>query len=290
MRKLLVDTAHLFRCTLSLISPVLNTKILFFVKNHRKINLTSPESFSEKLQWLKLNRYNSDPLVSQCADKYRVRQFVQEKGCGDILNELYAAYDSVDELRWDQLPRQFALKWNYGAGYNIICKDKNNLDERQVCDQLRKWRKEKPWLGYAELQYKAIPPKLLLEKYLDSGSSAPIPDYKVYCFHGQPKAILVMHDRGSKIKAAFFDTQWNKLDGLKKYIDLPATTPKPVTLKKMVEYAETLSRPFPFVRVDFYEVSGKLVFGEMTFTPSAGFGMAEVEIGGRPMGDYIQWK
>lgn len=280
--------ASIFRRTLTLMSPTLNTRVVYYVKNRKRINLNNPTSLSEKLQWLKLNRYNHDPLVSLCSDKYRVRDYVQQKGCGDSLNELYNAFDNVEDLRWELLSNQFVLKWNYGSGYNIICKNKSDLDEQHTYKLLNKWRKEKPWLEYAEFQCKSIPPRLLVEKFLDSGSDSPIPDYKIYCFHGRPTAILLMHDRGSRIKAAFFDTNWKKLGKLDKYEDLPVSTPKPISINKMLDYAERLSEPFPFVRVDYYEVDGNLIFGELTFTPSGGYGMSEVEIDGKSMGELLK--
>ena len=133
-------------CTATLLSPELNTRLHFREKFGRKLNLNHPNTFNEKLLWLKLKRYNNDPLVIQCADKYRVREYVEQCGCGHILNELYDVYDSAEEISWEKLPSQFVLKWNFGAGMNIVCSDKSKLNQDEVIGQLKRWGKCKYWL------------------------------------------------------------------------------------------------------------------------------------------------
>lgn len=153
---------------LTVISPKWNTEFRFWMTFKRKIDLENPESFNEKLLWLKLNRYMNDPLVIQCADKYAVRDYVTACGCGDLLNEMYGVYDDADSIPWEDLPRQFVLKWNFGSGFNIICPDKSKIDRNEVIRQMKKWGRSRYWLSYSEMQYKYCRKKIVCEKYLSA--------------------------------------------------------------------------------------------------------------------------
>lgn len=157
-----------FFCLLTCISPTLNTKLRYCMSFRRKLDLKNPKTLNEKNLWLKLNRYMYNPLVIQCADKFRVREYVESCGCGDILNELYGTYDTPEEIDWDSLPQQFVLKWNFGAGMNIICTDKSKLNRAEAVTQLEKWGKVKCWLPFAELQYKYAPKKIVCERLLNA--------------------------------------------------------------------------------------------------------------------------
>ena len=134
-----MSIANTFRSCLTLISPKLNAKILHKVKTGRKLDFKSPVTLSDKLVVLKIKDYNHNPLVKQCADKYTVREYVRSKGHEDVLNELIGVYDSVDYIEWDKLPNQFAMKWNFGCGFNIICRDKTKLDIPKAIIHLCKW-------------------------------------------------------------------------------------------------------------------------------------------------------
>lgn len=269
------------------ISPELNTRMWYYKVFKKKINLENPKTFSEKLLWLKLNIYSKDPLVFICADKFKVREYVKECGCENILNELYNVYDTVDEINIANLPKKFVLKWNFGAGMNIVCSDKNELNEKIVYKKLRKWEKNKYWLLHSEMQYKCEKKKLLCEKYLENLEDDVIPDYKVYCFNGEPKAILVLHDRNKEVKSEFFDCNWNLLKNTNKYDSPKHITKKPPCLKQMLSVSKQLSKPFPFVRCDYYVVDGKLYFGEMTFTPAGGLYASETIINGKKMEELL---
>ena len=139
---------------LTRISPELNSKILYFGMLKRKLNLKEPKTFNEKLMWLKLNTYKDNELVSQCADKYRVRDYVKKCGCEEILNDLIGVYDNANDIDFEKLPNRFVLKCNHAAGYNVICKDKSNLDIDKTRKKLNKWLKRDYWAMYSELQYK----------------------------------------------------------------------------------------------------------------------------------------
>ena len=128
---------------LTVISPVLNTKMRYKDAFGKKLDLNNPQTLNEKILWLKLNKYINDPLVIQCADKYRVREYVKSCGCGEILNELIGVWNTAKEIPWEDLPNQFVLKWNFGAGMNIICTDKSKMNKNEVIRQMEKWEKKR---------------------------------------------------------------------------------------------------------------------------------------------------
>lgn len=267
-----------FKQTLTKISPLLNTKVVYFMKFKKRINLKNPQTLDEKIQYLKFHDYYQNPLVTQCADKYAVREYVKQCGCEEILNELYFAWDSVDEINWDMLPNQFVIKWNFGCGENLICFDKSKLDIADAKKKLNDWYKEHDtfYLTYAEMQYKGIPPKLICEKLIETEDGGLPVDYKLYCFKGYADCVLVCTGRqndGHGTKYYFFDKEWNLKRYNKNGKNAPAnfTLPKPDGIEKVFEYAEKLTKPFPFVRADFYLEKGKVTFGELTFTPCGGF-------------------
>lgn len=298
--KIMKDIANKFRCFLTVISPTLNAKVIHRVKTGRWLDMNNPKTLADKLVTLKIRSYNNDPLVKRCADKYQVRAYVEEKGFGNILNDLIASYDSVDEIQWDSLPQQFALKWNFGCGHNIICSDKSKLDIALAKKKLSMWEKtfRDTYLSYAELQYKDVPKKIIVEKFLQPSTGELPPDYKFYCFDGEPLAILYIQERTKKNHpAGFFDLDWNYLGTPKKenigkhitvYHDFEPLPAKPQSLDIMIEAARKLSEGFPFVRCDFYDVDGQAVFGEMTFTPAGGHDVSEIDINGRDMSSYLK--
>lgn len=267
------SAATAFRAALTLISPVLNTRVCYRVKFKRKINLNDPKTFNEKLSWMKLYYYPKHPIFRQCADKYAVREYIKEQGCEELLVPLIAAYDRVEDIDWDALPNAFAMKWNFGCGHNIICPDKSELEKEVVFRQMRKWEKERQYLYYAELHGIGMSHKIIVEQYLKPASGTVPDDYKVFCFQGKAHSVMLCHGREYGVPSYyFFDREWNLLrinrDGMAAPADF--TIPKPAGISELFDYAEKLSKPFPFVRADFYLLNGKPYFGELTFTPSGG--------------------
>ena len=151
-----------FYAGLSYLSPRWNTKLLYLRKFGRLPDLKHPQTLNEKLLKQKLERFGTDPVVRQCADKYRVRDYVDGCGCGGTLNRLLAVYDRPEDIDWDALPERFAVKWNFGCGYNLICTDKSALDTNAAVQQLRAWGREPFWAYYSELQYRHAEKKLLV--------------------------------------------------------------------------------------------------------------------------------
>lgn len=261
-----------YRLLLSTISPRISSKVLYKRNFGKKLNLNNPITLNEKLMWLKLNTYYNNPLITKGADKYKVREYIKERGCEEILNDIIGVWDSVDQIDWELLPNKFVIKCNHGCGYNIICENKEEFDIEDAKQKLNKWMKEEYWKIYAEVNYKFISKKIICEKYLETEDGYLPNDYKVYCFNGKPKYIMVCVGReDKKPKFYFFDVEWKLVPLNKDSKNAPKgfSIEKPKGINEIFKYAERLCQPFPFVRADFYLVKGKVIFGELTFTPAA---------------------
>lgn len=257
---------HNVRSILTKISPTLNTKFLFWWYFKEKIDLSNPKTFNEKVSWLKLNSYKDDPVVKRCADKYQVREYIIEKGLEELLIPLIGVYDCPEEIDWEALPNEFALKLNVGCGCNLICSNKSSLNMHDVMKMLKKWKKEKYYLQSAEWQYKDVQTKFIIEKCLPIRNNQLPEDYKFYCINGRCEAIMLCRDReiGNGANFYYLDREWNA------FFDYEEKIEKPNELEKALEYAEFLAKDFPVVRVDLFIEEGGIYFGELTFTPSAG--------------------
>lgn len=220
----------------------------------------------QKLHWLLA--YWRNPLMVQCADKLRVRDYVRSCGCGDILNEMYFSYDDIGEVNFDELPDKFVFKSNNGTGTNIFCYDKNKLDKDLFFNTIEKWGKHPNGVCPIEFQYFKIKHALICEKLLVDEHHE-LMEYQVFCFNGKPESILVRNDLEtirSNPMAVTYSLDWNRLHYRINEDQFVEQLPRPLFLKKMIEYAEMLAAPFPHVRVDFYGLGDSLIFGEMTFT------------------------
>lgn len=259
-----------FRAFLYTISPTLLTKYRFMIKRQRMPNLRNPQSFDEKLLWLML--YWKHPLKIQCADKYAVRSYVKDHGFGHALPEVLGVYKNSSEIDFATLPERFVLKCTHGCGFNIICKNKGDLDWEKTKRKLNSWMKKDISKLAGEIHYALIKPRILCERYLDDLSGDVPNDYKVYCFDGRVHCTMACTERGSgeRAKFDFYDRDWKiKLPYSKSSLKANISIPKPESYEEMIDVAESLSKPFPFVRVDFYSINGKALIGEMTFTPNS---------------------
>lgn len=255
------------------------------------VNLKAPETFNEKIQWCKLYAFANEPLVVQCADKYAVRRYVEEKGLGHTLVPLLGSWEDARQIDFDALPRQFVLKCAHGCAYNILCPDRDALDREAVVRQLNSWLREDFGVFNLEWHYSAIRPrKIVCEQFL----GACITDYKFFCFNGEPKCIYVstdlIHDRQAQI--GFFNLDGTKMP-LKRddYTDIASVTLPPF-FGDMLEAAKVLCRDFPFVRVDFFLANDTYYFAELTFTPGAGmmpFNPEEYDLRWGQMLDISEW-
>ena len=246
-------------------------KIQFLIKMSRFLNLRNPKRFTEKLQWYKL--FYQDPLLTQCADKLEVRKFVESKGLGAILNELYGSYNSLNEVCFDTLPDKFVLKTTNGSGTNIFCKDKSDFNIKKAKKIVKSWLAHDMYLLGREWCYKNIKPKIIVEKFLEDKNNVfkGVNDYKFLCFNGKAKYIVVDVDRQVSHKRNFYDLSWNYIHVSSDYPNFGDCIDRPTGLNEMIKIANILAADFPFVRVDLYWINSKIIFGELTFYPWTGY-------------------
>lgn len=230
------------------------------------LNLKKPERFTEKLQWLKL--FYRDDVMEKCSDKYTARFYVEEQGHKELLNDLLGVYDDVNEIDFDKLPNQFVMKASHGSGWNIVCKDKTKLNWFMYKKIIRSWMRQNLYVYGREWNYKKLTPKIIIEKYIDSGDGQ-LTDYKFFCFNGKPEFVQVDRDRFQGHKRAFYNMNWEKLDFSTGYDTVDEE--RPCELEKMKNLAIEFAKRFSFVRVDFYNVGKEIWFGEFTFFPDCGF-------------------
>ena len=191
------------------LSPILASRLLFWISTGKKLDLEKPESFNEKLMWLKL--FWQHPLVSICADKYEVRNYVESKGFTHILPKLYGKYENTNEIEWSILPDKFALKCSHGCGFNVICINKSKIDIPKESKKLQKWLQKRYAFEAAEIQYDSITPRIICEEYIETTAGFLPNDYKIYCFNGEPKLTLVCTERANEVRLKFMDLNWNEM-------------------------------------------------------------------------------
>ena len=240
-----------------------------------------PTDFNERLMALNLGAYKDEkqwPIRIICSDKYEVRQYVESKGYGEILNECYGVYDKFEDIDFDRLPDQFVIKATNGSGQNYICRNKAEMDVDEVKKGFGLWMRQTNTFGLTtgEWHYVKVKPRIIVEKYLSMlGEDVSVIDYKFHCIHNQVYGEYVCYDRNEEIHYVnydHYDADWNLTDGV-----LPAfhpkqrLIPKPAKFDEMKKIAVALSDGLEYVRVDLYEIDNKIIFGEMTFTPMGNY-------------------
>ena len=238
---------------------------------HHKLNWANPTRYTEKLQYLRLYVYPKWPQVSECAGRVGVREFVKNKGFEANLIKIYGVFDKFDDIDFDKLPNQFAMKCSHGCAMNYICYDKSKIDLPSLRKQFNKWLKTNYGKKTVELHYSPIKPQIIIEELMLENGKLPT-EYKIHVFNGKAKSLYVVTSRGVDIRYNNYYIDWTPFDGSQfngwKKTDYPLT--KPSNFDDMVKMAETLAKEFPFVRVDLYNINGKIYFSEMTFTPAKG--------------------
>ena len=241
----------------------------------KNLNLENPKTFNEKIQWLKL--YDNSPLKTKLADKYLVREWIEEQIGSKYLIPLLGVWNNFDEIDFDKLPEKFVLKANHGSHWNIIVKDKSKLDKSKAKKKFDKWMaRDYAFKAGLELQYRGIKPKIIAEKFIED-TNGELNDYKIMCFNGEPKFVWVDCGRYSNHTKNIYDLDWNLQPFKMTYPISKTPIARPENLDKMIELAKILCKDFAFVRVDFYNVDGKIYFGEMTFTSMSGTDKFEPE-------------
>lgn len=244
-------------------------KLAFKHRTGYSLNLDNPQTFNEKLQWLKLN--DRHPEYTKMVDKATAKEYVAE-----IVGEKYiiptiGLWESVDEIDWDSLPTQFVIKCTGDSGGVVVCKDKNKLDVASAKAKLKKgWGRN--YCKYnKEYPYENIRPRIIAEEYLEDESGYELKDYKIFCFNGEPKLIEVDFDRFNGHKRNVYDLNWNLIDLIIKFPgDKSRKIEKPKHFDEMLYVAAQLSKGIPHVRVDLYNTNGKIYFGELTFFHGSG--------------------
>jgi len=259
----------LYRQSLYRFSPVLLARIRYRFIRARWPDFHSPRTFDEKLLWLML--YWRDPLITQCGDKYAMRSHVEQQGLASVLPKLFSVYRTTKEIDLESLPDRFVLKCSHGCKCNIFCRNKRELNLAQAKRHLDFWMKTDFSKVLGEVHYSGMQPRILCEEFLEEPGSELPTDFKVYCFDGKAHCTMVCSKRSynGKPKLSFYDRDWEPLAYCRPNMKSERNIPKPSAYDKIIKVAEELSKPFPFVRMDFYSIKGRAVLGEMTFTPCA---------------------
>ncbi len=244
-----------------------------YYKNFGKLpNLRNPQTFNEKLQWLKLHDHR--PEYTRMVDKYEAKRYVAEKIGEEHIIPALGVWDRAEDIAFDVLPNQFVLKATHDSGRVIICKDKSKLDFEEAVKEMRASLNRNFYAVTREWPYKNVKPRIIAEQYMQDGNSGELKDYKFFCFNGVPIFFKIDFDRFIEHHANYYDMNGGLLPFGEK--DFPPAPDKklslPETLPQMIEIATKLSQGIPFVRVDLYEINRRVYLGELTFYPASGTG------------------
>lgn len=263
--------------------------IKFFKFFGHFVDFNNPKTYNEKLQWLKI--YNRDPLYNTFVDKYLVKEYVAKKIGEQYIIPLLGKWNSFDEIDFDKLPDQFVLKCNHDCGGIVICRDKSSFDKVAAKKKLEEHLKENYYWQHREWPYKDVKPCIFAEKYMVDESGYELKDYKWFCFDGEPKVLFIAQDRENEnedTKFDFYDMAFNHLPIKNGHPNANAITEKPEGFDEMYKLAQVLSKGIPHVRVDFYNINGKIYFGELTLFHWSGFVKFEPKEWDKIFGDWIK--
>lgn len=267
-------------------SDELYVKMQFYLSMHKKLNLNPPQTFNEKLQWLKLHdRHESH---TQLVDKYEVKKVVEKLLGKEFIIPTIGIYNNFDEIDANSLPDKFVIKCTHNSGNVCICKDKKTFDWNVARKKITKSLKHNFFWTSREYPYKNVKPRIIIEENINDSDTKSINDYKFFCFNGEPKMLLIASNREVDVKFDLFDMEFNHCPFKKTYDNL-ATTPlqKPALFEELKEVAAKLSKGFPHVRIDLYQVGNKIYFGEYTFFDNAGYEGFVPEKWDTIIGDWI---
>lgn len=257
-------------------------KLMYWLRIGTKLNLSNPQTFNEKLQWLKI--HDRKPEYTILADKYTVKQYVEDKIGKDYIIPTLGVWKSFDDIDFKNLPNEFVLKCTHDSGGLVIVKDKRHFHFAEAKKKIEHCLKRNYFLHSREFPYKNINPQIIAEKYM----SDDLADYKLMCFNGKVKCSFTCTNRFSKegLEVTFYDRQWNKMP-FERYYPSGTATEKPTSYDQMILLAEILSKNIPFVRIDFYEIESSPYFGEITFFPGAGLEPFSPPRWDKVLGDWI---
>lgn len=245
-------------------------QIYYFAHFKKFCDLKNPNTYNEKLNWLKLHDHN--PVYPTLVDKYEAKEYVARIIGNEYIIPTLGVWDTFDDIDFEKLPNQFVLKCTHDSEGLVIVKDKKKLDKNVAKEKIEAALKQNFYYIGREWPYKDVKPRIIAEQYMEDHVDGELRDYKFFCFDGEPKAMFIASDRASDhVKFDYYDLKFNHLDIKQKYPNAEAPLRKPITFEKMIEFSKVLSENFPHVRVDFYEVDGHLYFGELTFYHFSGF-------------------
>ena len=258
-------------------------KHLYYKKFHKKLDLNNPTTFNEKLQYLKL--YNRKSEYSNMVDKYESKKYVSKIIGEEYIIPTLGIWNKFEDIDFDKLPEQFVLKCTHDSGGVYICKDKEKINKRKLKIKFKLLLKRNFYYRFREYVYKDLKHRIIAEKYMGNNLN----DYKIFCFNGEPKIILVCSNRSKNYKNTnFYDTNWNLMPFTRSnHKNNTEKIEKPKKLEEMLDIAKKLSKGIPFVRIDLYNINKKIYFGEMTFMPSGGFEGFEPEKWDVELGNMI---
>lgn len=254
------------------VKPERYIRKMFYRRVDYPLNLDNPKTYNEKLQWLKL--YWHHPMLPTLVDKYSVKDYVIKEIGEQFVIPTLGVWDNVNDIDWESLPDQFVLKCTHDSGGIIICQDKSKIDKKAVQRKLKKCLSRNFYYSCFEWPYKDVKPRIIAEPFVYDSRNGDLKDYKFFCFNGEVKAMFIATERNKKdveVKFDFFDADFNHLPFSQGHPNSLDVIDKPLCFEEMKSLASKLSHDFPHVRVDFYEVDGKILFGEMTFFHYAGW-------------------
>lgn len=279
--------AKKIRYALRFLPDELYIQLNYFAHFKKFANLRKPITYNEKLNWLKLHDRN--PLYTTLVDKYEVKEYVSKLIGGGYTVPTLGVWSSVDEIDFDALPNQFVLKCTHDSEGLVICKDKKALDISTTKEKLSAALKQNFYYIGREWPYKNVKPRVIAEEYIEDHRDGELRDYKFFCFNGEPKVMFVASDRAmGKTKFDYYNLDFDHLDIMQKYPNASTPRRKPDTFDEMIKLSRILSKGFAHVRVDFYEVDGKIYFGELTFYHFSGFMPFRPTEWDKKFGDWIK--
>ena len=262
-------------------------KKIYKEKTGKELNLKNPQTFNEKLQWLKL--YDRKPKYTKMVDKYEAKEYVSKIIGKKYIIPTIGIYNSFDEIDFSKLPKQFVMKCTHDSGGIVICKDKDKLNIEEAKIKINNSLNNNYYWMWREWPYKKVKPRIIIEKYMEDKETKQLRDYKYFCFDGKAKLMFIASDRCiHKTKFNFYDMDFNLLSFKQHYPNDKRKIKKPKSFNKMKELAEKLSKGLPQIRVDFYEINGKVYFGELTFCHFAGIVPFEPEEWDYKLGELIK--
>lgn len=262
-------------------------KKMYRIRMGRALDLDDPRTYTEKLQWLKL--YDHRPEYTTIVDKYAVKQYVAEKIGAQYVIPLLGVWDRVEDIDFEALPERFVLKTTHDSGGIVVCRDKSRLDIGAAKKKLKRFLNRDYYGQNREWPYKHVPHRVIAEAYMEDAATKELRDYKFFTFGGEPKVLYIAQGRGrgAPTVADFFDMEFNHLPFTIDHDMAPEPPEKPACFEEMKRLAAVLSQGTPQLRVDFYEVDGKVYFGEMTFFHCSGMEAFHPEQWDRVFGDWV---